>query len=220
LDFGTSVPNSKLIIGTYTVGNFWSGIGMASSSAGLRIAGDSGSNNLLDVGSYSNDTSHNWTSTMFIGASNVGIGTASPVSKLDFGTSVPNSKLIIGTYTVGNFWSGIGMASSSAGLRIAGDSGSNNLLDVGSYSNDTSHNWTSTMFIGASNVGIGTTSPGARLSVDDSVGNVVTLNSTNANGIYTTYRNSGTDLGYIGAHKELVSGGRLVGFRNHGGGCH
>ncbi|MGZ8844877.1 MAG: hypothetical protein ACXW3C_00265 [Pyrinomonadaceae bacterium] len=62
------------------------------------------------------------------------------------------------------------------------------------------------------NVGVGTTSPEARLSVHDSYGNVAIFNSTNANGIYTTYRNSGTDLGYIGSQKELVSGGTLSDF--------
>lgn len=99
---------------------------------------------------------------------NVGIGTTSPQSKLDFGTSVANQKIVIGTYTNNNFWTGIGMDTTTAGIRLAGDmnSATNPLVDVGYYTNDASHTWTSRVFFrNDGNVGIGTTGPGYKLDV-------------------------------------------------------
>jgi hypothetical protein len=78
IDFGTSVPNNKRIIGTYVNGNLFTGIGMSATTAGVRIAGDLFGNNLLDIGYYSADGNYTWSSTMFINNTNVGIGTTSP----------------------------------------------------------------------------------------------------------------------------------------------
>jgi hypothetical protein len=107
---------------------------------------------------------------------NVGIGTTSPGAKLEiagtsstfalsFGNSVPNNPLFINTY--GGF-TGIGMDQTTAGLRLVGDSGGNNLVDIGYYSsNVVAHaNWVSRIrVLGNGNVGIGTTSPDKKLVV-------------------------------------------------------
>jgi hypothetical protein len=55
---------------------------MSPTTAGIRIAGDLSANNLLDIGYYSTDGNYTWSSTMFIANTNVGIGTASPSTKL------------------------------------------------------------------------------------------------------------------------------------------
>jgi hypothetical protein len=58
------------------------------------------------------------------------------------------------------------------------------------------------------NVGIGTSSPGARLAVDSgSTELVANFNSTAAGGNYIRFQNSGTSIGDIGAGASLVSGG-------------
>ena len=79
---------------------------------------------------------------------NVGIGCSAPGAKLSisgagsgfaisYGSTVPNNPLHTDFY---GGWSGIGMGSSTAGIRLAGDSGGNNLLDVGYYKgNSVSH---------------------------------------------------------------------------------
>ncbi len=109
---------------------------------------------------------------------NVGIGTSSPAAKLDivgtnstialsFGTTVPNNPLFINTYGGAQ---GIGMDSADAGIRLAGDyaGGGNRLVDIGYYSSGTvAHaNWVSRLrVLNNGNVGIGTTSPAAKLDV-------------------------------------------------------
>jgi hypothetical protein len=57
------------------------------------------------------------------------------------------------------------------------------------------------------NVGIGTASPGARLSVDSSTsGLYATFNSTSTNGGYLEFQSIGTVQGDIGTAKQIVSG--------------
>ena len=57
------------------------------------------------------------------------------------------------------------------------------------------------------NVGIGTTSPAARLSVDSSTsGLYATFNSTSTNGGYLEFQSIGTVQGDIGTAKQIVSG--------------
>jgi len=91
LDFGTSAANGKIIVGTYTGGGYWTGIG-ADASTGIRIAGDptsapSAGFNLLDVGYYSINASlasATWTSKMIVlNNGSVGIGDSSPGELLD-----------------------------------------------------------------------------------------------------------------------------------------
>jgi hypothetical protein len=107
---------------------------------------------------------------------NLGIGTTSPAAKLDiagtnttlalsFGITVPNNPLFINTY---GGYSGIGMDSATAGIRLAGDysGGTNPLVDIGYYtSGSVSHaNWISRLkIINNGNVGIGAVTPNAKL---------------------------------------------------------
>jgi hypothetical protein len=57
-------------------------------------------------------------------------------------------------------------------------------------------------------VGIGTASPGARLSVDSGAAALTTnFNSTNASGGYVRFQNSGTAIGDVGSGAMLFSGG-------------
>jgi hypothetical protein len=75
----------------------------------------------------------------------VGLGNTQPAAPLDFGVSAANNKLVIGTYTNATVWSGIGMDTSSCGVRIAGDFGLKPVVDFGNYSTDGSFTWTSLM---------------------------------------------------------------------------
>jgi hypothetical protein len=69
--------------------------------------------------------------------------------------------------------------------------------------------FTQAMTLDASgNLGIGTTSPGQRLSVDSGTTNIVAnFNSNNAtDGGYIRFQNSGTSIGDIGSGKNVVNG--------------
>jgi hypothetical protein len=122
-------------------------------------------------------------------AGNVGIGTTGPLSKLDFGTSADNAKIIVGTYMAGasSEWTGIGMDSSTAGIRIAGDPSLDTfpIADFGYYSADANHNWTNLVRVQQNgNVGIGTTSPGAKLNVYDVDANLYNKTGMDVNVAY------------------------------------
>lgn len=68
------------------------------------------------------------------------------------------------------------------------------------------------------NIGIGTGSPGARLSIDTSAANITSFNSSSAGGGYTSYNKSGVTYGFIGNADELTSvGGVGLALRSSGG---
>jgi hypothetical protein len=169
-----SAMNSSLTAGKNYIGL----IGQAESQnnsgyIGFNYQGAGSTSNFLTFGFYQNDNLLNLRAS-----GNVGIGTTAPAAKLDivgtnstialsFGNTVPNNPLFINTYGGAQ---GIGMDSADAGIRLVGDyaSGGNRLVDIGYYSSGTvAHaNWVSRLrVLNNGNVGIGTTSPAAKLDV-------------------------------------------------------
>lgn len=66
------------------------------------------------------------------------------------------------------------------------------------------------LFLDASTdrVGIGTATPAAKLAIDAGANALaINLNSTNANGVYTRFQNSGTSIGDLGAAASVLSSG-------------
>jgi len=188
------------------------GDGVMTWGAGAASGYLSWDNNLAVVGGQTNNAL-----ALYAGAGekvrittggNVGIGTTSPAAKLDivgsnsglalsFGTTVPNNPLFINTY---GGWSGIGMDSGTAGVRIVGEyTGNSPVVDMGYYTSATVQhaNWTSVMMVRqGGNVGIGNTAPNQKLEL--SVGNGVTgglrINyaaSATGEGMDITYLNTG-----------------------------
>lgn len=90
----------------------------------------------------------NQTETMRItGSKFIGVfGNSNPTAPIDFGTTTPNRNRMIGTYVTGNLFTGVGMSATTAGIRLAGDGGADNLLDVGYYSTDGNYTWTTSAF--------------------------------------------------------------------------
>lgn len=72
--------------------------------------------------------------------------------------------------------------------------------------NDTSAVSASVVYDDGTNVGIGTSSPGARLTVQDSNQLLATFNSTAANAGYMQFQSSGSNFGYIGSGASLGAG--------------
>ncbi len=63
------------------------------------------------------------------------------------------------------------------------------------------------------NLGIGTSSPGVRLSVDSGAAAIAAnFNSTNATGVYLRFQNSGTAIGDLGSGGNLFGGGTVGDF--------
>jgi len=159
---------------------------------------------------------------------NIGLtGFTSPAYTLDFGATRPNYKGLIRTYGTGNFFTGIGMDTTTAGIRIAGDNAGGNLItDFGWYTNDAGQTWTSLLkILGNGNVGIGTNvSPAARLHVVNSsvsgIGSVPSgtsalIDSSSFN--YLTFRSSADNATNAGlAFQDNNIGGYVV-FRNYDG---
>ncbi len=169
-----SAMNSSLTAGKNYIGL----IGQAESQnnsgyIGFNFQGAGSTSNFLTFGFYQNDNLLNLRAS-----GNVGIGTVTPAAKLDiagtnttialsFGTTVPNNPLFINTYGGAQ---GVGMDQTTAGIRLAGDysNGLNPLVDIGYYSGGTvSHaNWISRLkVLNNGNVGIGTASPTAPLTI-------------------------------------------------------
>jgi hypothetical protein len=145
--------------------------------AGIKTIGDGAFGGGLAFYSQPN-SGNNMNKVMVINhAGNVGIGTTNPAAKLDitgtntaiaftFGNTVPNNPLHTNYY---GGYSGIGMDQTTAGVRIAGNSGATDTcLDIGYYTSGVvSHaNWNSSVMVkNDSKVGIGTTSPAKSLHI-------------------------------------------------------
>jgi hypothetical protein len=146
---------------------------------------------------------------------NIGLtGFTSPAYTLDFGATRPNYKGLIRTYGTGNFFTGIGMDTTTAGIRIAGDNAGGNLItDFGWYTNDASQTWTSLLkILGNGNVGIGTNvSPAAKLSLIDEDGGQAMLQIRN----YNTSATGAFANTYTAEIRGASSGTQLHGTRIH-----
>ena len=141
-------------------------------------------------------------------------GFTSPTYTLDFGATRPNYKGLIRTYGTGNFFTGIGMDTTTAGVRIAGDNAGGNLItDFGWYTNDANQTWTSLLkILGNGNVGIGTNvSPAAKLSLIDEDGGQAMLQirnfNTSATGVFSNT--------YTAEIRGASSGTQMHGTRIH-----
>lgn len=114
------------------------------------------------------------------GSGNVGIGTTSPIGRLNVvnGSSGQTYSNISGLLIDVN-----GTSNSYYGLRVGSSTGNNHLCVTN-----------------AGNVGIGTTSPGAKLHIEGD-GSIIRLqnNSSDANGTFIDFRDStGARTGYVG----------------------
>jgi fibronectin-binding autotransporter adhesin len=102
---------------------------------------------------------------------NVGIGTSSPVVRLDLGASAANVGQIFNIYSAGNIRSGIGMSASTAGIRIYSDSSDADMITFGSISASDGSTYSEKMRItNGGNVGIGQASPNAKLDISSNGG--------------------------------------------------
>ena len=180
---------------------------------------------VYDIDSNTSD-SPVWTNRLRItSAGNVGIGTSSPTQKLDV-----NGQFRAGQSVASSYQSVIVENTASNGYARAlfnvGAGGANGQADIsyapgiffamGPSGNDTTtpivfrnNNATERMRLDSSgNLGIGTSSPAARLSVDSgATALVANFNSTNASGNYVRFQNSGTSIGDLGSGGNLFSGG-------------
>ena len=154
---------------------------------------------------------------------NVGIGTASPSAKLHIVKTVSQTD-IDGADQIAYLANTSTDASGNlSGIRFRQENGTNvaggfiGLSSTGSVATranliiatpNTSGNSTERLRIDSSgNVGVGTDSPGARLSVDSStISRYAVFNSTSTNGGYLEFRSIGTVQGDIGTASQVVSG--------------
>jgi hypothetical protein len=146
-------------------------------------------------------------------AGNVGIGTTSPLSKLHVsdtngGTIYIQDSDSTSTYSITSISNGGGNLSFDT-LNSAGTYVSTDYQIVKDSAGANYQRWFTQgserlRITSTGNVGIGTTSPGAKLEVLGSGGSV-RLNSADSNGSYITFSNNGSATSYIGSAYHLFA---------------
>lgn len=164
---------------------------------------DAGSGNALTLQSNS-------TTALYIDTSqNVGIGTTSPLAKLNVVTSGGKSTIAIGD-TATSTYSQLLMygGSSKYNWSVGAQYNVNNAFEItpSTAAGGTTFSTPALLIDSSGNVGIGTTSPTARLSVSSAQG-IVTLASTTGTN-YTAYYSTNTGGGFW-AGLESSSGGSI-----------
>lgn len=124
-------------------------------------------------------------------------------------TSVLSSDEIVlvrNNYYDGTNWRYVASGSPSTQLQLSSDGTFRwHMAPAGTAGNIPT--LTNVMTLGATgNLGIGATSPGARLHVAHTGPEIMSLNTTDSNGGYTSFLSSGTPNGYIGSAFHVASG--------------
>jgi hypothetical protein len=210
-------------INSEPIAYFYNNSGTAGSVQGVAIeSGTNSSDYALSVSS-SLGTSY----LRVRGDGNVGIGVSAPLSILDVregnrsnGSNITN----FGVYTT-----------STQGADVGGTIGLGGLFNGSSYApfasirggkeNSISGNYAGYIsfqtiidnsslgermrITSTGNVGIGTSSPSARLDVD---GNPLSASFNSSTGVYTRYKYNGTNVGIIGTANQIIGGGSTTAF--------
>lgn len=149
---GNTTPSASLDVKRTTAdtnfAGYIEGTDTANYGLGVNIANTTSSKAIVDFKSGN-------TSRLFVRADgNVGIGTVSPNSQLSVGGSGPLGVAIYGYNTA------------ASGVAVYGE-GHGNAASAGGYFTNTNGGYA--LLTGAGNVGIGTTSPGAKLEVNGDI---------------------------------------------------
>lgn len=188
LDFGTNVANYGKIIGIYHSGNVWSGIGMDSSSSGIRIFNSSNTiatDPIVSFGLISSADGTTYSEVMRLNASGyLGIGVLSPSNPLHVqSTTTPQLRIgydagsyaTLGVVDGGNLTIQCGEAT---GLIYLNPGASNNYVSLISGA-------TLTLFNSANDKSASLVHNGTNLSISTSAGNIVIANTTECTGANT-----------------------------------
>lgn len=215
---GTTFSNNFATPGATSGGQFLFNYGANAASRSWRLLSDSYNFGDFSIQQSTTQTGSSFSDRFLISAAgNIGINDVSPNERLRVGGNisiVPSAGTRIGFNTTDTF-SAYGSASANYGITY--NWGSNPLAVSGYFGlgffTDSSEKVRITQ---AGNVGIGTTSPSTILHLSGSASELLTINSTNANGSANTYKQNGTNVGWIGNGANSLLGGSNTDFTING----